>query len=208
MKLLTLALFLAIFQNAFAQIKSVILDKKAIPKSIRYTGHIITAVRYTDNEGEHIVITTETGEETVKSKEDGDSFRKAEVYAYDYKVNNGAATLYWQMHDFTDECSFDIKAKYVPNTFAITDLNKDGKAEVWLMYMTACRSDVSPASMKIIMHEGIKKYAVRGTSRVRVSDKDYVGGEHTMDPLLKAGPEAFRQYALQLWKKNLMEKNF
>ncbi|QEC61443.1 hypothetical protein FRZ54_02205 [Mucilaginibacter ginsenosidivorans] len=59
--------------------------------------------------------------------------------------------------------------------------------------------------MKIIMHEGNKKYAVRGTSKIKISDKDYSGGEYTMDEALKTGPPVFKQYALLLWEKNLLE---
>ena len=204
MKLLSLLLSLALIQSTSAQIKTVTLDKKSIPKSIVYKGHIINAVQYTDSEGEHLMITTETG--NMKDKGDGnDDFLKADLYAYNYLIKGNRQTLSWQMHDFTIACSLDTKAKYVPNTFAITDLNKDGTAEVWLMYSTACRGDVSPANMKIIMHEGTKKYAIRGSSRVKVTDKDYAGGEYTLDEVFKTGPTIFKQYALALWKKNLME---
>jgi len=202
MKYLSFIILLAFVQTTSAQIKSTILDKKAIPKSIHFPGHIINAVQYTDSEGEHIVITTETGITAVKGEE---ALRKADIYAYCYKIEIAQYALTWQMHDFTEECDVDVKAKYVPSAFAITDLDKDGTAEVWLMYRTACRGDVSPANMKIIMHEANKKYAVRGTSKIKISDKDYSGGEYAMDEAFKTGPEVFRQYAIQLWKKNLLE---
>ncbi|HTE01786.1 MAG TPA: hypothetical protein VK668_21000 [Mucilaginibacter sp.] len=202
MKYLSLIIFLAIVQSTSAQIKSITLDKKAIPKSIHFAGHVINAVQYTDSEGEYIVITTETGIVEAKGE---DSFRKADIYAYNFRIEGAQYTLTWQMHDFINDCDADTKAKYISNTFAITDLNKDGKGEVWLMYTTVCRSDVSSANMKIIMHEGNKKYAIRGTNRVKISDKDYSGGEYTIDETFKTGPVVFKQYALQLWKKNLNE---
>lgn len=202
MKVSLILFALAVVQTASAQIKPTPFDKKLLPKRIHYDGHIINAVKYTDNEGDHIVIATETGIVDVKGE---DSFRKADIYAYSYKIEGTQYKLTWQMHDFTDECGVDVKAKYVPGTFAVTDLNKDGKAEVWLMYRIACRGDVSPASMKIIMHEGNKKYAVRGTSKIKISDKDYSGGEYTIDEALKTGPAVFKQYAIQLWEKNLIE---
>lgn len=73
------------------------------------------------------------------------------------------------------------------------------------MYKTVCHGDVSPSNMKIIMYENNKKYAVRGTSRVKVSVNQYEGGEYTFDESFKQGSEIFRNYALQLWKKNLIE---
>jgi len=205
MKILSLILFTLVAQNLFAQIKTVPFDKKKIPQSIRYSGHIKDAVEYTDVEGQHLIITTETGNVDVKD-EYGTTQQKAEVYAYSYIIKGDQYKLSWQMHDFTIECPVDTKAKYIPNTFAVTDLDKNGKAEVWLMYVTSCRGDVSPASMKIIMHEGSKKYAIRGENLVKVNDKEQYGGKYTMDEAFKAGPEVFRQYASQLWKKNILEK--
>ena len=127
------------------------------------------------------------------------------MYAYSYKIIGDQQRLLWQVHDFVKGCPVDIKANYVPNTFAVTDLNKDGKAEVWLMYKTVCHGDVSPSNMKIIMYEGNKKYAVRGTNKVKISDKEYNGGRYTFDEAFKSGPESFQLYALQLWKKHLIE---
>ena len=109
------------------------------------------------------------------------------------------------MNDFVKHCEFDIKASFIKNSFAVTDLNNDGKAEVWMMYKTSCTSDVSPSDMKIIMYEGEKKYAIRGKNKVKISDKAYEGGEYTFDEIFKKGPLAFRDYATKLWKKNILE---
>ncbi|HEY9195178.1 MAG TPA: hypothetical protein VIM77_02900, partial [Mucilaginibacter sp.] len=102
-------------------------------------------------------------------------------------------------------CPVEITAKYISKTFAVTDLDKNGEAEVWLMYATTCRGDVSPANLKIIMHEADKKYAMRGTSRSPVTDKDWMGGEYTFDEAFKSSPQVFKQYAKVLWKQNFTE---
>jgi hypothetical protein len=202
-KFLGLVVLILMGQTAMAQLKVVKLTKADIPASIHYVGHVIDAVKFTDAEGEHIVITTETGEVKTKAK-DSDG-RDADLYAYCYKTEGDKTTLTWQVHDFEKNCEFDILVKFIPNTFAVTDLNNDGKAEVWLMYKTACTSDVSPFTMKIIMYEGGKKFAARGTAKIRVSDKDYSGGQYAFDDAFKNGPDVFRQYAEALWKKNLLQ---
>jgi hypothetical protein len=206
MKPITIISFLLLSQIALAQIKITRLNKAAIPPSIHYAGHIIDAVKYTDIDGEHMVLTTETGQ--VKSKDkDCTDCRNADLYAYNYLVNNGEPKLTWQVHDFVKDCDADMKVGFLPNTFAITDLNNDNKAEVWLMYRTTCTSDVSPATMKIIMYEADKKYAVRGTAKIQVSGNpvSYTGGAYTLDEVFKTGPVVFKQYAENLWKKNLIE---
>src|SRR5438045_6272198 len=95
---------------------------------------------------------------------------------------------------------------FVDKAFAVTDLDKNGVAEVWVMYKNSCHGDVSPVTTKIIMYEGTKKYALRGESRVKVSATDYEGGSYILDDNFKNGESAFRKYAEKLWAQNKIEK--
>ena len=94
---------------------------------------------------------------------------------------------------------------FIDKAFAVTDLNKDGKAEVWIMYKVSCQGDVSPVPMKIIMYQYNKKFAVRGTTKVKVSAQEYVGGDFAFDDAFKIAPAEFRQYAEKLWKQHKQE---
>ena len=202
MKFLCILLLLLLSQTCFAQIRLTQLDKKTIPKKIYYTGQIVNAVSFKDSLGHNIVITTETGE--TQSKVEPDS-RDAALYAYHFYSKGDSIQTSWKINDYIKDCPVDLKANYIKHTFAVTDLNKDGKAEVWLMYKTVCHGDVSPSDMKIIMYEAGNKYAVRSTNKVKVSEKDYMGGEYKFDEAFKKAPEVFKVYATQLWKKNIME---
>jgi hypothetical protein len=204
MKAIFILLLVVVSEPCFAQIKVTQLDKKSIPGSIAYAGQLVNAVRWTDSSGAHMVITTETGETQSKQAPD-DGYRDAALYAYHYLVKGDSIKLTWKVYDFIKDCPADLKANYIKNTFAVTDLNKDGRAEVWLMYKMVCHGDVSPSDMKIIMYEESKKYAARGTNKVKVSEKEYLGGDYKFDEAFKKAPGVFRQYAAQLWKKNIME---
>jgi len=59
--------------------------------------------------------------------------------------------------------------------------------------------------MKIIMYQENKKFAVRGTTRVKVSGNEYMGGEFTFDAAFKNAPIKFRQYAEKLWELHKIE---
>jgi len=192
------------------------MNSAAIPNFVKYKGSLDTAVHYTDKEGEHILITSEdfkldSAEMVITSADNKDSSvsktetKSANLYAYNYIISGKTAKLLWQMHDFVDSCDFDITAGYLPGTFAITDLDKNGIAEVWLMYKVDCASDVSPVPMKIIMHEGAQKYAMRGGTRVKVNATEYTGGKYIFDEAFSKAPEVFKQHARLLWSKNLME---
>jgi len=199
MKLFLFFALSTLIQIANAQVKVTKLDSKALPKSVNFKGKVINAIKYIDKDGEQLVITTE-------DRSQNENFKSADLYAYHYNLKDNKFMFTWKVHDFVADCSLDLTASFLPGTFAVTDLNKNGKAEVWLMYQTACRGDVSPIIMKIIMYEAEKKYAVRGTHKVKVSEKEFIGGEYRFDDAFATGSEIFKQYAVELWKKNLMEK--
>jgi hypothetical protein len=211
MKTLLLFAILAIFllscgnpKTEIVKITSSKIDTGALPKTIKYKGSIDTAVKYTDSEGEHIIVTTE--DDDIEKSDDGNNrLTGIYLYAYCYKLIGDKWKLLWQARNFTNECDLDISGSFVPNTFAVTDLDQNGKAEVWLMYSLACRGGVDPSDLKVIMHEGDKKYAMRGGSRVKVNATDYAGGDYKFDPAFKSAPLVFRQHAQSLWEKHKNE---
>ena len=187
------------------QIKLTNLEPTELPKEITYEGKMKQAVRFTDNVSDHIVITAETGiYQSKKFKHENDG-SDAELFAYHFIVSKDSVKLTWKVYDFIRDCPVDIEASFIKNTFHVTDLNKDGVAEIWLMYKTVCHGDVSPCDMKIIMYQGQQKFAMRGQNKVKVSDKEFYGGDYKFDRNFNDGPKEFREFAVKLWDKNLMQ---
>jgi hypothetical protein len=63
---------------------------------------------------------------------------------------------------------------------------------------------VATSELKVLLHEGDHKCAVRGTTRVQVGvddhgKKEFEGGERTPDPALKKAPRAFLSHALKIF---------
>jgi hypothetical protein len=204
MKTIGLLVSLILTQTCLAQFKLTKLDKNSIPKSIQYKGNIVEAVRWTDNVGDNIVILTAADKTQSKNAPD-DSYTDGALYAYHYLISGDSTKQTWKVFDYVKECPVDMFLYFVYKTFAVTDLNKDGKAEVWIMYKVSCQGDVSPIPMKIIMYQDNKKFAVRGTTKVKVSATDYMGGEYSFDEAFKNAPPEFRQYAEKLWKQHKIE---
>jgi len=197
MKIIGLLLSLILTQTCLAQLKLTRLGKNSVPKNIQYNGNIIQAVRWTDSTGDNIVILTETGKTQSKNNEGSD----AALYAYHFLVSGDSIRQTWRVYDYVKECPVDMFLYFVDKAFAVTDLNKDGKAEVWIMYKVSCQGDVSPVPMKIIMYQDDKKFAVRGTTKV----DENMGGKFTFDGAFKKGPIEFRQYAEKIWKQHKVE---
>ncbi len=108
----------------------------------------------------------------------------------------------WTVRDFVRDCTDDVDVELeMLAPISITDIDDNGLNEIWMPYKMACRGDVSPAVMKIIMYEGTKKHAMRGTTRIPTGDGETEGGEHTADSALENADPMILHHAEHLWKK-------
>lgn len=186
------------------KIKITTLDQKHIPPSCPYQGTVQKALTWVDSNGKNMVLTCATGNfSNDTSSMDG---QDAELYAYHYVIQNNKTNLMWKIFDYVRDCPVDIEASFILNAIQITDLNADNLAEIWIMYKTACRGDVSPADMKIIMYEGKNKYAMRGQNRVKLDDKTFLGGQFKFDNMFNKAPVSFKTYAKKMWADNIEQK--
>jgi hypothetical protein len=120
-------------------------------------------------------------------------------------ISHNEAKSSWTVHDYIHDCPVDYEAKFIKNTLQITDLNKNGIGEIWLMYKTACHGDVSPSDMKIIMYEGKLVHKMIGTNKVEIGPGEFYGGEYKFDKSFQEGPKEFINFAKNLWRKNIMQ---
>lgn len=183
-------------------------DARYLPAEIRYQGKIVRGARWIDSNGENILLLTQTGIFPTKGKkyEEGELIcYDAEVYAYNYVRKDGKVSLLWKITDFERDCPFDLYAGFLKEALFITDLDSNGVAESLFLYELSCRSDVSPARLKLIMHEGATKYAIRGTTKL---PERLGGGEMNIDPAFKQATPAFRKFAVEKWNKNVAKDNF
>ena len=192
--------------HLFGQINLKELSSKDIPADIKYEGKLTKALKWQDDQGIHIVITSETGnfiKEGIPHESGGSD---AELFVYHFLDSEDLIVQVWKVYDYMHDCELDMEVSFLPNTLQVTDLNNDKIPEIWVMYKKACRGDVSPSEMKIIMYENTKKYAIRGETKVKVSEYDYYGGDFTADKSFEKGPKVFKDFAEKLWKKNVEEK--
>lgn len=199
--LVLLVAFLPLFASAKVHKKKV--SKRALNKKrIDYPKKLVRAIKYEDNTGEHIVVRTRTKKAKSASRpEEGYYEQQLDVRSFSFDGKHWRQK--WNIHDQVMECDHEMEVKYVKKTFAITDLDKDGTAEVWVMYRTGCGIDERPGNMKIIMHEGDTRYSMRGRVRMKINEKKYEGGDYVFEQPFYKGPAEFKEYALFLWKANV-----
>lgn len=184
-------LFAAAFAaHAAAPIKPAPLTARQLPAGVVFKGDFKQAVRWTDAEGDNIVVLS------THHDEDGEDGANDDLYAVRYTVAGGEAKARWNMHDFIHDCPVDHEASYLKGAAVqVTDLDGDGTAEVWLAYRLMCRGDISSDTMKVIAYQAAQKYAMRGETEA----VDGKGGGYTFDPAFMEAPAAFREFARKLW---------
>jgi len=175
-------------------------DARSLPGEIRYQGKIVKGARWMDSNGENFLLLTQTGNflSTGKCVMVGEPCFDAEVYAYDFVKKDNKVSLLWKITDFERNCSFDLYAGFVKEALFITDLDSNGVAESLFLYKHSCLSDVSPAVLKLIVHEGVTKYAIRGTTKPA---GDSGGGAMNIDPAFKQAKPALMNFAVEKWNK-------
>ncbi len=175
-------------------IKNLTYETGKLPVSVKYDGKIVGGAKWEDNNGQNVLIVCETDEKTK-----GDN-RSKELFAYQYILNGDDAKQLWKVNDFIKDCPVDLMLSLIPKSITVTDINKDGIAENTFLYRMSCKGDVSPDDMKLIMHEGKTKYAIRGSMIMEMDGMKY-GGEMKPDPSFDKAPSGFFAYAQEQWKK-------
>ncbi|MCU0372528.1 MAG: hypothetical protein MUE56_04725 [Ignavibacteria bacterium] len=177
-------------------------DKSDLPSGIKYSGNIVTGKRWNDKNGENILILTKTNikKKRVKNSDFDDYILECELFGYHYVSIGGSYSLLWKINDFVNDCPLDLTLEFIPGSLTITDINDNGIAESTFLYKMACRGDVSPCDLKLMMHENDSKYALRGTTHLKI-DVINEGGSYKVDKSFDTAPDGFLDYAKEQWKK-------
>jgi hypothetical protein len=179
-----------------------------LPTSVEYRGIPVEAVKWEDKAGKHIVLLTQTGPFREKQVEEVIN-EKAELYAYQFTYSDSSKTWLkqWKVYDFVECFGVDMYIGFYSRSMTITDIDKDGIAEVTILYTSSCRGDVSPATKKLIMYEGVDKYAIRGETVIcNATDLNQKKGDSdTADQKLKDKKE-FYDFAMKRWNAFLCDE--
>lgn len=165
---------------------------KPLPAAVVVRGKtVLRAVTFTDKNGPNYVVFSQT-----------DSGKTRVLYIDHWlaqAIGDGRALL--PARDLVENCEMGaLLGKFVDGAFGVTDLDQDGIAEMTYGYQLACRSDVSPATYKLLLVEDGAKYILRGHSRVMGDDKP-LGGDFAPEPAPETWPKDFYDHATALWNK-------
>lgn len=161
-----------------------------IPEIINIEGDLLTAKSWMDKNGENLLVVYRK-----MSKNDAEDEKSVELFGEQYLIQGDSLKLLWDIYDFERNCMFDLWIGLLPNSTRITDLDNDGISETTLLYKLTCRSDITPSRMKLLMHEGNKKMALRGNMILKQdSEKLNQGFEPDLSKADTTGLSEYEQY--------------
>ncbi|NOT49661.1 MAG: hypothetical protein HOP10_00115 [Chitinophagaceae bacterium] len=217
--------------NSVVVIWPVAMSAEKLPSSLPIKGKFHEAWQWTDKSGENILVTSYVEPYDDKEKNEfGEEGQTAELHAAQYVKKDTGYVLVWKNDGGVKACPFDITNEFIKDAITVTDLDKDSLLEVTVAYRTACRSDVSPSNMKLIIYEGTSKYSLNGYSWLRSSpedsftvtekdvnletlpnfkpDEDFMmlPGRYESEKGFASAPTEFLIYARQQWMKFVKER--
>ncbi|WP_373281601.1 M949_RS01915 family surface polysaccharide biosynthesis protein [Hymenobacter lutimineralis] len=209
------------------------LPLRQLPAGVpRQPGKVLEMTQWTDANGPNLLLISRSAVQTLPAgPDDPNDVQSVSLYARQYVQRAGKWKELWHLQDGVERCAFDMWLGPVPGAVAVTDLDADGRTETTLVYKLVCRSDVSPADLKLIMREGPDKYALRGHTVVQYDsvpaaqripadaccldtisaarlEEEYelLTGRYETEKEFRQAPPAFLRFARQHWRRWVVEQ--
>lgn len=201
------------------------LKAQDIPETIRLDGKLLNALKYEDLSGDYHFTVYQTGPMNDPRSEDG-IMASLQLALY----RSGSTQPIWAYAIAEGDCPFDLWVGV--DTVTVTDLDKNGIAEVGVVLSHSCRSDVSPGQMQVLIHQSEETYRLAGdrwlsmlgvfptpNSYAMSSVEDSLAYETQYDLPARWGrfrvaeapndiAGALREHARLLWRSQVIEKEF
>jgi hypothetical protein len=154
------------------------------------------AKKWHDAGGENWLVLYETGSYVQVQP----TMKSAHLAAILYQKTDSGFVEKWRLAEEVTNCSEDLSCEFYSNQLSITDLDSNGLAEITMVYLVGCKSDLHAAVKKLVLYEGKEKYTI--TSMLPSSpQKDTIAVPVVADTAFANAPSVFLNYATDYWKQ-------
>jgi hypothetical protein len=156
---------------------------------VAFDGELVEALGWTDASGDNVAVLAIAGKDVHRN------LRVVHVAG----PKGSRKTVREVKESFRCEDG-DLTAEFVPAATSVTDLDGDKLGELTFAYKLACRTDMSPADLKLLVLENGDKHILRGQTRINEGSDSY-GGGFKPEPAKGKWPAGFFAHAESTWKK-------
>lgn len=143
------------------------LDEGSLSGSVSFRGKLLEAKEWSDNNGENLLVISRYLPPAQIYPDNPDlTTESAFLYIRHFIKEGPEFHLDWEKADSVTACTTDYWIGTPAKSTSITDLDKDGVSEITVIYFNACRGDVSPSDMKLILTEGGNSYTLQGETYI------------------------------------------
>ena len=138
-------------------------------------------------------------------------FPEISLNYYILKYSNGTFEKEYNWSKTVNACPVDWDNKNID--FQITDLNNDGKFEIWCVNESYCKGDVSPNTLNIYMYENGNLYlmeSVTNNPNIGITDieiKEWGEENYSInlfDSKFQTLSDQYRKYAIKIRNENIL----
>jgi hypothetical protein len=181
--------------TATAAFKVLAFDKNDQTFKDSIKGTLVDGLSWQDATGENRVLFT-----AIPVQMNARSQQSGAVFVYCFIKDGEGWKKKWEVKDRIDACEVDATCEFLPNSFTITDNDANHLGEVTFLYKLSCKGDVSPDDKKLIMYEGVNKYAIRGSTMLQFAEGQQ-GGDKKIDASFSKAAKPLLDFANSQWDK-------
>ena len=162
----------------------------------------IKSVHFRDRDGEGVLVLSRSDGQASDPESEQEVDRvvlKATLYGR--TADSDAFKARWQIEQETTCPGLDLDVDFYTDVSDVSDLNKDGVAEVTVASHAFCGGGIDPHDIAIEMREGQASYTITGQSLITPAGEEPVGGERADSASLKNAPQVLRDHLDAVWQQ-------
>ncbi|KAB5623342.1 M949_RS01915 family surface polysaccharide biosynthesis protein [Pseudomonas parafulva] len=162
----------------------------------------LKSVHFHDREGEGLLVLSRVdGQATDADSEQEVDKVVLKATLYGRASESEAFKPRWQIDQETTCPGLDLDVDFYTDVSDVTDLNKDGVAEVTVASHAFCGGGIDPHDISIEMREGEAIYSISGQSQISPAGEEPIGGEREDSASLKSAPQVLREHMDAVWQQ-------
>ena len=162
----------------------------------------IKSVHFRDRDGEGLLVLSRVdGQATDPDTEQEVDKVQLKATLYGRAAERDAFKPRWQIEQETSCPGLDLDVDFYTDVSDVSDLNKDGVAEVTVASHAFCGGGIDPHDISIELREGQASYTITGQSLITPAGEEPIGGERDDSASLKNAPQVLREHMDAVWQQ-------